>query len=128
MRKDSLHPPHWFRIAEGDLQRARNLLALEDLIGAGFNIQQSMEKYLKGYLLSKGWALRRIHDLEALLDDAIAYEPSLEDFRAACQKSTEYYLEERYPGTPESELRREEMQESLASAEGLIEKIKALLG
>jgi HEPN domain-containing protein len=38
-------------------------------------------KFLKAFLLSKGWQLRRIHDLEALLDDAMAFDPSLAVFR-----------------------------------------------
>lgn len=47
--------------------------------------------------LSHGWPLRRIHDLGALLDEAIIFDASFEDFRAVCQKITAFYFVERYP-------------------------------
>lgn len=68
-REESRYPQDWFRVGDKELMRAQNLLNLEDLEGAGFNIQQAVEKYLKGYLLSQEWQLRRIHDLEVLLNE-----------------------------------------------------------
>ena len=38
---------------------------------AGFYLQQAMEKYLKAFLLSKKWKLKRTHDLEVLLNEAV---------------------------------------------------------
>jgi len=35
-------------------------------------LQESVERYLKGFLLSHGWQLERIHDLNRLLDLATA--------------------------------------------------------
>jgi HEPN domain-containing protein len=89
-RKESLYPKDWFRIGAKELKRAENLLKLKDLTGAGFNIHQAVEKYLKGFLLSKGWELRRIHELEVLLNEAIVYEPSFEQFRDACLLITDF--------------------------------------
>ena len=125
--EESQYPEDWFRIGDKELERAKNLLNLSDLEGTGFNIQQAVEKYLKGYLLSKGWKLKKIHDLEPLLNEAIPHEPSFEEFRATCLKITEYYVEERYPLTVVSELTEEEMKESLNTAETLIDKIRALI-
>lgn len=127
-REESRYPRDWFRVGDKDLQRARNLLELRDLEGTGFYIQQAVEKYLKGYLLSKGWKLKRIHELEALLNEAVIHDPSFEEFKEACQKMTDYYLEERYPGTVPSELTEEEIRESLTVADKIIGKIKALVG
>ena len=87
-REESLYPEDWFRIGDNELKRAKYLLDGADLVGAGFNVQQSIEKYLKGYLLSRGWELRRIHNLETLINEAIRYDPSFEQFRAVCQKIT----------------------------------------
>jgi len=56
-RKESLDPSAWFGIGDKELKRARLLLGADDLEGAGFNLQQAVEKYLKGYLLSRGWKL-----------------------------------------------------------------------
>jgi HEPN domain-containing protein len=117
----------WFRIGDKELLRARNLLNLEDAEGACFNIQQAVEKYLKGYLISQGWKLRRIHDLETLLNEALTYDVSFESFRPACQKITQYYVEDRYPFTATSELTEKEAQESFTIAEALIKKIQTLI-
>ena len=127
-REESRYPKDWFRIGDRELRRAQNLLRLGDLDGAGFNLQQAIEKYLKGYLLAQGWELRRIHDLETLVNEAIIYDPSFEEFRAACQQITQFYIAERYPFTVSSELSEEEIKESLAITEGLIGKIRVLVG
>jgi len=126
-REESRYPKDWFRIGDRELRRAQNLLRLGDLDGAGFNLQQAIEKYLKGYLLARGWELRRIHDLETLVNEAIIYDPSFEEFRAACQQITQFYIEERYPFTVSSELSEEEIKESLAITERLIGKIRVLV-
>ncbi len=52
---------------------------------------------LKGYLLSHGWTLRRIHDVDALLTDAIRYDAGLARYRSLCQQVAGYYIIERYP-------------------------------
>ncbi len=123
---ESVYPQDWFKIGAKELERADNLLGLGDLQGAGFNIQQAVEKYLKGFLLSKGWKLRRVHDLETLLNEALDYEASFEGFRQECLKITDYYLEERYPFTIASELTPEEVKRSLQTAKEMIDKISTL--
>jgi HEPN domain-containing protein len=126
-REESRYFQDWFRIGRKELKRAQNLFNLGDLEGSGFNIQQAVEKYLKGYLLSKGWELKRVHNLETLLNEVIMYDSSFEEFRAACQKITQYYVEERYPFTVSSELIQDEIKESLAIAERMIKKIRRLI-
>ncbi|MFN3761877.1 MAG: HEPN domain-containing protein [Anaerolineae bacterium] len=74
--KESLYPADWLRIAERDLQRVVHLLAAHDAAAAGFFLQQAVEKFRKAFLLSRGWALERIHDLEVLLNAALAYDSS----------------------------------------------------
>ncbi|MBI4559001.1 MAG: HEPN domain-containing protein [Candidatus Hydrogenedentes bacterium] len=125
-RKESRRPADWFRIGDKEIKRADTLFKAGDLEGAGINIQQSVEKFLKGFLLSKGWKLKRIHPLDTLLNDAVSYEPSLEAFRETCEKITEYYIEERYPFTVVSELEPEEIADSLRTARSLIDEIKKL--
>jgi HEPN domain-containing protein len=122
--KESLYPQDWFDRAQKDLERVeRLLLTAEDLPDAGFHLQQALEKYLKGFLLSKGWKLRRIHDLEELLDDATKYRADFEEFRGLCQQTTEYYVEERYPFIAPSQLTKEEMEDSLKQARRLIKRV-----
>ncbi|HHT9125822.1 MAG TPA: HEPN domain-containing protein [Candidatus Brocadiia bacterium] len=122
--KESLYPLDWFKKGQQDLKAVETLLSSDNLEIAAFHIQQAIEKYLKGYLLSKGWQLRRIHDLEELLNEAISYDTSFEKFRPLCQVATEYYIEERYPFLIPSNLNKQELQETLKDAKELVKKIK----
>ena len=124
--KDSLYPQDWFRLAAKDFKRAEHLLNVDDPEGAGYHLQQAVEKYLKGFLLSKGWKLKRIHDLEVLLNDALKYEKALEKYRSLCQKITGYYMIDRYPLPAAPTLTNEEVQESVAEAEQFIQRLKGL--
>ncbi len=78
-----------------------------------FIYNKRWKKHLKGYLLYNGWKLRRIHNLETLLNSALIYDPHLEQFRSACQKITQYYVEERYPFLEGADLSCEEIRASL---------------
>ena len=122
--KESRYPNDWLALGEKDLLRVTRSLRDKDPELAAFCLQQAVEKFLKAYLLSKGWKLRRIHDLEALLDDAVEYDPSLDQFRNSCQKITNYYVVERYPLAVEAELTADEVRTSLEAAGELIEKLR----
>ena len=124
LRKESYYPADWMRIAEKDLARVGRLLDNRDPEMAGFCLQQAVEKFLKAFLLSKGWQLRRIHNLDALLDDTVAYEPSLEKFRHVCQKITAFYFVERYSFVMDSGLTESDVRESLEQVGELVEKIR----
>lgn len=95
--ENSRYYKDWFVKAEKDWERSEVLLKAKDTEGAGFHLQQSLEKYLKGFLIFKGWRLQRIHDLEKLLNIAIDFSPELEEFRSICEQITEYYTSSRYP-------------------------------
>ncbi|MBI2370373.1 MAG: HEPN domain-containing protein [Deltaproteobacteria bacterium] len=125
---ESRYPAHWLRIAEKDLGRVSRMLAGDDPEAAGFYLQQAVEKFLKAFLLQKGWSLRRTHDLQALLNEALAYDPSLETFREACRKISGFYIVERYPFLAEAGLTEDEVRQALGEVEGLIEKLRASVG
>jgi HEPN domain-containing protein len=127
--EESTYPGDWSAIAERDLGRVDRCLRENDSEAAGFFLQQALEKFLKAFLLSKGWRLRRIHDLEALLDNAVEYDPDLEMFRSVCQRVTGYYLVERYPLPGVLPPSKEEVGLALGSAGQLVAKIRdALIG
>ena len=104
---------------DADLRVAERLLDGSDLEIAAFHLQQAVEKYLKGYLVRHGWLLRRIHELEVLLNGAIRYDPTLEQFRDLCTVVTEYYLAERYPYEDCSSVDRQTLQAQLAQVKQL---------
>ncbi|OQZ00860.1 MAG: hypothetical protein B6D35_05100 [Candidatus Brocadia sp. UTAMX2] len=60
----------WFEKADHDFDAVNDILkgsGHPDV--AGVLLQQGVEKYLKGYLISKGWKLVKTHDLKQLLDE-----------------------------------------------------------
>lgn len=128
LHKESSYPRDWFRIGRRDLDRARRLFGADDFEAAAFYCQQAVEKYLKGYLLSHDWRLRRIHNLDVLLNEAVKHDSALEQHRAAYQKMTQYYIEDRYPFTAPSQLTKDEVAESPAAAELLIARVVQNIG
>ena len=122
--RESRYPDDWFRVGEREHARAKLLLENGDLSGAGFNLHQAAERYLKGYLLSRGWKLRRIHDLETLLNEAAEHDAGFRSLASACLKINQYYLEERYPFTAASDLTPSEIRQSFEAVEGLIARIQ----
>jgi len=119
---ESSYPQDWFRIAAEDLRRVRRRLEEGDIDDAAFRLQQAIEKYLKGYLLRRGWPLQRIHDVEALLSEAIRHDRKLEAYRPLCRQVANYYLIERYPFIEEGP-GREEVQEAYRAARALVARL-----
>jgi HEPN domain-containing protein len=117
---DSFYPPDWVKYARKDWRRIRLLLNDDDSEGAAFFLQQAVEKYLKAFLLQSGWRLKRIHDLDALLDDVVKYNPALEAFRPSCKRISGYYLIERYPLPVPSGLSRKDVEKDMEEARTLI--------
>ena len=124
MAEESLYSKDWFLKAMQDAKRVEILLNANDLEGAAFHLQQAIEKYLKGYLLSRGWKLKRTHNLVELLKDALAYDKSLENFRGICEQITEYYVEERYPFLVSSKFEKEEIKTVFEKAKKLIRSLR----
>jgi len=124
--KESTLPDDWFKKGDDDKQAVGILLEHGGKSSvAAFLMQQMLEKYMKGFLLSKGWNLKRTHDLEELLDEIIEYDVSFEDFREISQKATAFYFLERYPFFSD-EPSREEVKETYFKSLKLIEKIENL--
>lgn len=91
----------WIEKAEADyaaavlLRRSRKKHS-RDIVC--FHLQQCLEKYLKARLTESAVAFPRTHDLERLLDLAIAVEPMWVPLRPALASITDYAVEIRYPG------------------------------
>ena len=106
----------WLEIARKDWQRIGRNLRAHDLEAAAFFLQQSLEKHIKAFLLSHQWKLRRIHELDALLDEAVKHNPDLEEFRDLCERVSGYYFAERYPPLGTLDLGSEDLKEDLKVA------------
>jgi HEPN domain-containing protein len=122
--KNSDYPKDWLRIAEKDYSRVEKLLKIEDPEAAGFYLQQAVEKYLKAFLLSKGWRLKRTHDLEPLLNEMLKYDSTVEEYRPVCQRISGFYFMERYPLYSHADLTQNDVKASLQKVEGLLAIIR----
>ena len=127
MRQVEPQPPaDWFAQGDMDVQAADILLAQDGpLPVVAFHVQQAVEKYLKGYLVSRGWPLRRIHDLEVLIREAIARDADFVPFLGPCQRITEYYIETRYPLGIHTLLQVKTVKADLETARSLRELIRS---
>jgi HEPN domain-containing protein len=110
----------WLAHARRDWTRARLLLREHDPEGAGLHLQQAIEKYLKGWLLDRGWGLRKTHELDRLLDAAEQYDGTLQQYRSLCERVSGYYLVERYPGPAPTTLEPAQVGLDFAEARRLI--------
>jgi HEPN domain-containing protein len=122
--EESRYAADWLRIAERDLRRVELLLNAGDPEAAGFFLQQAVEKFLKAFLLSKGWQLQRIHDLEALLNRALRYIPTIEQFRGICQQITGFYVLDRSPFLTPTDITADEVDAALQQSRELIEILR----
>ncbi len=116
----------WFLHAEHDLETARLIFrqgGYTDTIAV--ILQQAAEKYLKGYLLSKGWKLKKTHDLEVLVAEAITHTKEFEQFLDFARTVSAFYLEDRYPPGPPVDYPRNEIAALLEQTEKLIALIRS---
>jgi HEPN domain-containing protein len=124
----SRHPEDWLNRACRDLIRVRVLLDVDDAEGAGFHLQQALEKALKAFLLAQGILPRRTYDLVVLLDEAVSSIPGLEPFRELCEVATGFYIPQRYPFLFVAPPDREELEGFLDQAKELVRVIGTAIG
>ena len=121
--KGSVNIDEWLRIARTDWERVKRNLKANDISAAGFYLQQSLEKYLKAFLLLRGWRFRKIHELDALLDEAVKHEPGLASFYELCERVTNYYIADRYPGFGDLGVSAKDMENDMAEARNFIKTL-----
>ena len=114
------HIQEWRAYARQDWKRMLLHLAHSDPSAAGLFLEQAVEKYLKGYLLARGWPLNRTHALPLLLAEATRHDSALSRFLGLTEHVADYYFVNRYPesgaGLPSSD----EIQSDAREAQQLI--------
>ena len=99
MKTDEANPQDWFLLACERLEAADVLYAESGSTYTGVEIlQEAVERYLKGFLVAKGWRLRKVHDLTLLNDEAKKFEPQFTSFDDLCESLTEQFWAQHYPG------------------------------
>jgi HEPN domain-containing protein len=90
----------WTAKAQQDLEAAVHLLdeggRFADIIG--FLSQQSVEKYLKAFLISRGVEFPRTHDIHKLLQLVATVDTALSASLSDADLLTPFGVEVRYPG------------------------------
>ena len=124
-KSESYKYEDWYSHAEVDLKNAKLLLINEgstEIIA--FHLQQSVEKYLKGYLIKHGWPLKKIHDVEMLLSVASRHNDFFKEFLDFGRIISAAYVESRHPLGPPKEYSNQQINDWLAQTEKLIAFIK----
>lgn len=116
----------WLDLARRDLTAAEVLVDSEaEPLLALVEVQQAIEKALKGFLISQGWELERTHDVTYLLDEAQDRGPDLARYRELCDVSTKAYLDARYPGRHDADVDRDTARSLVAEARELVDRLEA---
>ncbi|WCJ58164.1 HEPN domain-containing protein [Fontisphaera persica] len=129
LRKQSSenNPADWFYSAADRLKVADLAWKAEGVTQSGIELpQEAVERYLKGYLVAQGWRLRRVHDLGALLADAMQFEPRFAQFKNLADELTEDFFAQHYPGGDWTELGKNYAQ-LREQTHHLVELIRELL-
>jgi HEPN domain-containing protein len=85
-----------------------------------FHLQQCVEKYLKARLEEAAIVYPKTHDLERLLNLAVAIEPMWASLRPAVAAITDYAVEVRYPGRSATPAETRALLKAAENLRGLI--------
>ena len=118
----------WLERGKQDWEVAKILFTKGVFLNAVlFHLQQTIEKYLKGFLIHNGWKLKKIHDLELLLTDASNFNGLFNNYLDLGRKLTASYFEERYPPGPITTYSKKEINEIIREGKEIILNIEELL-
>jgi HEPN domain-containing protein len=119
----------WFERGDHDLETAQLLYDERGHTDAiAYHIQQTIEKYLKGFLVLHGKKPPWIHELDRLLEAAAQIQPDLyPEFIELCERGTRYYVQDRYPPGPPADYHIEEIKADLDLARNLVTRIRTCL-
>ena len=115
----------WFEKGDHDLDEAK--LSFEhggwtDIIC--FHCHQAVEKYLKGFLVSRGRDITakryKIHNFRILLKMCCELDSSLKNLEADCTSLNQYYIEPRYPIGAPKVYPKKEAEEAIKAAEKIV--------
>lgn len=99
MKTSESNPQDWFLIAADRLRVGDSTRQHEGITYTGVELlQEAVERYLKGYLVSRGWTLERTHDLRKLIEEACRYDTTFKKFADLADSLTEQFWAQHYPG------------------------------
>jgi HEPN domain-containing protein len=124
-------PEQWLCYAEGDLLVAEHEMQRPSPVchTVCFLCQSAAEKFLKGFLISRGWSLEKTHDIVELLAWCADYDAELAGMVAEGALLNEYIVAGRYPGDIASEqIGEAEAKEALEAAQRIRVQVCRAMG
>lgn len=119
----------WVKLADMDLEAARNLFAIQKPMPCEiicFHSQQAAEKILKGFLFFNNVKAPKTHNLEELCNMCIKIEPKFNGFDRELNALNRYSVFSRYPN--EFELEEHDAETAIKYADKVMAFVKGLLG
>jgi HEPN domain-containing protein len=113
-------PQQWLLYAEGDLGVAEREMQTPAPVyhTVCFLCQSAAEKFLKGFLISRGWSLEKTHDIVELLGWCADQDAGFAGLLAEGSLLNEYIVSGRYPGDVAAEqIGAAEAREALEAAQ-----------
>jgi len=94
------NPQDWFLFGADRLRGADVLFQAQGVTYLGIEAlhEAAVERYLKGYLVSKEQKLERTHDLARLLERAMAFDDGFEPYTLLADDLTQRFRAQHYPG------------------------------
>ena len=117
----------WTQRGDADLAAAIFLRSMrpQPLEIIAFHCQQTVEKYLKAYLVSKGEEPDKTHDIGILIRRAEGFDPEFASLSSSCVALTDYAVKVRYPGA--SVIDEKTVAQAIAIADEAIAFVKTRL-
>jgi HEPN domain-containing protein len=112
----------WLQSAQSDLESARLLGSAHDpkRDTAVYHCQQAGEKAVKAFLVARGQAFEKVHDIERLVAQAARLEEAFSQFDVAAAELTPLATAYRYPDeTGFLRPTQEEFEEALGHAQAI---------
>jgi HEPN domain-containing protein len=91
----------------------------------GYLLHQAIEKGLKAALLAHGLRARRVHDLDALLDDLVDHRPDAEAHRDLCLRAAGFHTAHRYPAAVPAAMDADQLEDLLEAAQAMLDDLQA---
>lgn len=118
----------WFLMAQKDLRSAKILFDHDaDNEIVCFHCQQTLEKYLKGYLIAVTGELKEGHNLLKLCKKAMLHDQGFNVFLKDLAFVNAFYIETRYPAIDPLIVSKEDTEECFRIVVAVLEKVNELL-
>ncbi|MGO9119572.1 MAG: HEPN domain-containing protein [Desulfomonilaceae bacterium] len=127
---DPLIVVEWLKQADDDFHFAESNLdgGSEFYAQICFHFQQAAEKYLKAYIIGKGLAFEKVHDLVHLVKPCSTFEPAFAKLKEECVFLNAAYIETRYPVHWPTDYTKETAERARTAAINIAQTVRKQLG